>query len=523
MTQPTPYKMFSKGDLNAFWALFTDNLINLLVLSGICKFVFNMPDEVVFGRIVPGAGIAILIGVLAYTYLAKKAAIRNGHEMTAMPYGISTPVMFVYLFGVIGPIYWATQDATLAWQVGIGAGFLGGIVAALGALIGPFLKKVTPRAGMLGTLAGIALVFIGTVPMAKIFEEPIIGFVSLAVILWGLIGRFSLPGNIPAGLLALILGTAVYFIMGIADGTASIDTSGIAVNFPIPYIGDVMAGVNYLFENTELLLVIIPVQIYNFIETMNNVESAEAAGDKYPVATAQVIDGFGTMIGAVFGSPFPTTAYIGHPAYKKMGARSGYILGVGIIIPLAAWLGLLAFLSSVIPVAAAAPVLVFVAVSLITNTAASVKASHVAAVVFAIFPHVSSILIVKWGSMFNAFGGYSNETLLVPGTPEFLAKMHEQGAYYQGHLLLSQGAIITGLIWGAIAAYVIDGKFKGAGYFAIAAAALSSIGVIHGATLHLPDLSQITIGYLIIAAVVLIFPMIGKPEQFDEDDVVSGN
>ncbi|KAG1702706.1 Guanine deaminase [Nymphon striatum] len=94
----------------------------------------------------------------------------------------------------------------LAWQVGIGAGFIGGIVAALGAIVGPFLKKVTPRAGMLGTLCGIALVFIGTVPLATVFEDPIIGFASMIIILWGLVGRFRLPFNIPAGLLALIVG-----------------------------------------------------------------------------------------------------------------------------------------------------------------------------------------------------------------------------------------------------------------------------------------------------------------------------
>ena len=180
-----------------------------------------------FGRILPGAAVAILFGVVAYTLMAKQLAAKTGKNVTAMPYGISTPVMFVYLFGVIGPIYWSTQDATLAWQVGIGAGFMGGVVAGLGAIVGPFLKKVTPRAGMLGTLAGIALVFIGTVPLAKIFESPVIGFASLSIIMWGLIGRFSLPGKIPAGLLALILGTAIGLIMG---------KSTISIRFPITEI-----------------------------------------------------------------------------------------------------------------------------------------------------------------------------------------------------------------------------------------------------------------------------------------------
>ena len=166
MSKPFHYPLFSRNDLSAFWALFTDNLTNLIVLSGICKFVFNMPDEIVFGRIVPGAAIAILLGVCVYTYLAQRLAKKEQRsDVTALPYGISTPVMFVYLFGVIGPIYWSTNDAELAWQIGIGAGFMGGIVAGLGAIVGPFLKKVTPRAGMLGTLCGIALVFMASFPL----------------------------------------------------------------------------------------------------------------------------------------------------------------------------------------------------------------------------------------------------------------------------------------------------------------------------------------------------------------------
>ena len=145
-----------------------------------------MPNEIVFGRIIPGAALAILIGVCFYSWMAHRLAKQEQRmDVTALPYGISTPVMFVYLFGVIGPIYFSTNDALLAWQIGLGAGFIGGIVAGLGALVGPFIKRVTPRAGMLGTLCGIALVFIGVTAMSLVFESPIIGFVSLTFILWG--------------------------------------------------------------------------------------------------------------------------------------------------------------------------------------------------------------------------------------------------------------------------------------------------------------------------------------------------
>lgn len=510
------YTLFKRSDFNAFWALFTDNLVNLLILSGVCQFVFQMPADIVFGRIVPGAAIAILAGVAVYTWMAKWAAEKHGRDVTALPYGISTPVMFVYLFGVIGPIYWATNDPLLAWQVGIGAGFMGGIVAALGALIGPFLKRITPRAGMLGTLCGIALVFIGSVPLAEIFEHPVIGFTSLLFILWGLIGRFRLPGNVPAGLVAIGAGTVIAIFLG----EASFNTDGIGFYPPVPYFGDLIVGVQYLFANPELFLVLIPVQIYNFIETMNNVESAEAAGDTYPVGLCQVTDGAGTMIGALFGSPFPTTVYIGHPAYKRLDARAGYIVGVALVISAAAFLGFLSFLAGLIPIAAAAPVLVFVAVSLITNTAWAVKPMHMAAVSFAILPHISAFLMVKWGSLMNALRSTGVEGLPSLGDEGLTAALLMEGAHYEGHLALSQGAIITGLVWGAIVADVIDGRFRMAGAFAIAAAAMSSVGIIHSFTLQMPQLDGITLGYLIIGGFLTLYPRIAPKEDLEHRIIV---
>ena len=504
-TESSEYKLFHRSDLSAFWALFTDNLTNLIVLSGICKFVFNMPTEIVFGRIVPGAAIAILAGVVVYTLMARRLAAKTGrNDVTALPYGISTPVMFVYLFGVIGPIYWATQDAELAWQVGIAAGFIGGIVAAFGAIAGPFLKRVTPRAGMLGTLCGIALVFIGSVSLASILESPVVGFASLMIIIWGLVGQFKLPFNLPAGLAALIVGTVIALIMG----ETSISFEGVAFNPPVPYFGDLIIGLQHLFNHMELFLVLIPVQIYNFIETMNNVESAESAGDEYPVAVCQVTDGVGTMIGALFGSPFPTTVYIGHPVYKAMKARCGYVLGVGIVFFLAATFGLLAFLSNLIPLAAAAPILVFVAISLISHSATSVKKSHIIAIILAMMPHVSSFVMVKWGSMMNALRDVGAQNLPNLTDPAMVIAMSQQGAHLLGHQALSQGAIITGLVWGSIVANVIDAQFKHAGWFSIAAAIMASIGILHSATMHMPHLTGIVGGYLMIGAFLLIYPRV---------------
>ncbi|MCP3908254.1 MAG: xanthine/uracil/vitamin C permease, partial [Oceanicoccus sp.] len=448
--------------------------------------------------------------VCVYVYLAQRLAKKEGRvDVTALPYGISTPVMFVYLFGVIGPIYWSTQDAELAWQIGIAAGFVGGIVAALGAFIGPFLKRVTPRAGMLGTLCGIALVFIGVVPLTMVFEDPIIGFVSLTIVMWGLVGRFKLPLNLPAGLLALVAGTVIALILG----KSTINFDGVGFYPPIPYFGDMIVGIQHLIAHPQLFLVLVPVQIYNFIETMNNVESAEAVGDKYPVSVAMVTDGLGTMLGALCGSPFPTTVYIGHPGYKRINARCGYVLAVGVVFFLAAGFGFLAFLSNLIPVAATAPILVYVSVIIISETARTCPSRHGMAIAIAMMPHVSAFLMIKWGGMLNALGDLGVENIPSITSPEMIGALGQQGAHLVGHQILSQGAIITGLLWGAFLAQLIDSKFKEASGFMLVAAAMTSFGIIHSASLHWPVFNGIVAGYVIVGAGVLAYSTMTTVEQ----------
>ena len=253
---------------------------------------------------------------------------------------------------------------------------------------------------------------------------------------------------------------------------------------------------------------------------MNNVESAESAGDIYPVGACQVTDGAGTMIGALFGSPFPTTVYIGHPVYSNMQARCGYVIGVGVVFFLAAVFGLLAFLSSLIPLSAAAPILVFLAISLISESAGCVKKKHMMAIAIAMMPHVSSFVMVKWHAMLNALKEVGAQNLPNLTEETLINAMMQQGAHVLGHQTLSQGAIITGLMWGAIVANVIDCKFKHAGWFSVVGGAMASVGVLHSSTLHFPQFDGIVVGYVLIGAFLLIYPRVAqvKPVHTNQED-----
>ncbi len=513
---------FSKGDLSAFWALFADNLANMVIISSVCLYVFKMPKEIVYGRILPGLGVALIVGLSFYAYIALKLARKeNRSDVTALPYGLSTPVMFVYLFGIIGPIYWKTNNPIVAWQAGMAAAFVGGIIEAAGSLIGPLLKRITPRAGMLGTLAGIAIVWIATVPLAIIFENPLVGFPSLTLIFIGLVAGIRLPKKFPAGLAAIIVGTGASFIM-IYSGHKPTPDWFAGVGFYAPFrlqiLSDLIAGFKYL---PSIIAVVLPIEIYNFIETMNNVESAEAAGDRYNVRTCQIMDGVGTMAGAICGAPFPTTVYIGHPAYKRLGARCGYALGVGAVFFIGSLFGLVALFNNVIPQAAVAPMLVFVGIVITAQAFTASPPRHAMAVAIAIIPHISDIIYKKLHGVVQQTGNHIHgvcqgcftsvpmpEKLSVLLTslsnkeiPQGLADeiLRDQGIHLFGQCALSNGAIIIGLMWGALTALMIDGRYTGAALFALGSAVLTLTGFIHIGMLGFYPYSPWFFGYLIMA------------------------
>lgn len=497
--------LFSSSDINGFWALFADNLANMIMVSVLCTQVLHIPHEIVFGRVLPGLGVALIAGLGSYAYLAMRLATREARlDVTALPYGISTPIMFAYVFMIMKPAYdygVATlhlpeaEAGLYAWKVGLGAAFIGGVIEALGALVGPFLKRHLPRAGMLGTLAGIALVWIATVPLAEVFEHPIIGFASLGIVFAGLVALYRLPFGVPAGLAAIVVGTAI----GAVTGEATLSFEGIGFYPPLPYFADCLEGASIVLATPWVLAVVVPAEIYNFIETMNNVESAEAAGDRYPVGLCQLLDGAGTLVGSLFGSPFPTTVYIGHPGYKRMGARSGYALFVGLVFFIGSMFGLVAFLYKLIPVAAVAPMLVFIGMVITAQAFRATPERHGMAVALAMIPHCSNLLISKWTTCAKVFTGSPKNLFEEKTIVAFL----QEGAHVLGHSALANGAIIIGLLWGSLAAFLLDGRPDKAGLVSLGCMALCGLGIIHSQEFGLQT-GPIFWGYGILTLLCLI-------------------
>ena len=486
---------FSKGDWNGLLTLVTDNLAKIVLLPIILIGTFQFAPELVFGRILPGIGLALLVGLSIFTYLGVKLAkTEHRTDVTALPYGISTPAMFVYLFAIMGPVFFAGKDPLLAYQIGLGAAFLSGLLKLGGAFIGPWLERVIPRAGLLGTMAGVAIVWIAMVPSAIIFTRPLIGLPVLFVVLLGFLGRYQFPFRLPAGLVAIGLGV----FLGFFTGDATINFANTGFYPPIPVLGNLWVGLQLIFRSPELFAVLIPIEIYNFIESIGNVKSAQAAGDNYNMRTSVWVDGLGTCVGALFGSPFPTTIYLGHPAYKQMGARTNYAVATGLLLWLASLVGLFAFLQHLIPAAAVAPLLVFVGI-VMCQYAFQSSPVYGAAIAIALVPHIADLLKKQLdGTLLEVMQQGSV-------TSELTSRLAQnQGVYFQSYALLSHGAIITGLLWGSIVACIIDADLRKAMLFSFIAFLLSLVGLIHAAQIGL-SLSPITLGYLCLTLLFGLF------------------
>src|SRR3984893_18371266 len=315
------------GDWNGFFGLFTNVVLNVIVLTGLCLHVVNLPPDIVYGRILPALGIALPLGNLYYAYLAWRLAKSEGRDdVTAMPYGPSVPHMFIVVFLIMLPIYLKTHDPVLAWQSGLVWCLVIGAIVLLGAFVGPTVRKYTPRAAMLGTLAGISIAFISMRPAFLGWEDPWLFMLSLTIVLVSWMAGVRLPYGLPGGLAAVVLGTVLAWLaklvhlddlMQPAEVVAALGQFGLRLPYPSTDFAKALGDIG------PLLVTAVPLGIYNFTEGMNNVESAAAAGDDYSLRQILLADGVGAIVGALQGSPFPPAVYIGHPGWKAVGGRIG--------------------------------------------------------------------------------------------------------------------------------------------------------------------------------------------------------
>src|ERR1041385_4990635 len=188
-------RWFAIGDINGFFGLAFDNLTVLSFLSAILIGAFGFPAEIVYSKMLPGSALGVFVGDFIYSWLAIRLARRTNQPVTAMPLGLDTPSTIGLALAVLGPAFLAlkakglTPDAAAigAWHIGIATMILIGIAKVALSFAGGWVQRIVPQASLLGSLAGIGVALLGILPLVEAFSIPLIGVISLGIILYALI------------------------------------------------------------------------------------------------------------------------------------------------------------------------------------------------------------------------------------------------------------------------------------------------------------------------------------------------
>jgi AGZA family xanthine/uracil permease-like MFS transporter len=467
---------FVRGDIDGFFGLFVDNLLQLMLIAVLCTNVCGMPPELVYGKIMPGAALSILFGNAFYTWQARQLALRTGRlDVTALPYGINTVSLIAFVFLIIAPIYFETKNPTLAWQAGLFACLVSALLEIAGAFVGDWLRQHTPRAALLSCLAGIAITFIAMGFVFQIFAMPAIAIIPALFVLMVYGGQVKLPLSLPGGFVAVLIGIALGWglrLLGLPSFTPLAEPWQPALYLPTPVIGDMLA---FLIngEGWKYFSVILPMALFNVIGSLQNLESAEAAGDVYPTRSSLLVNGAGSIVAACLGNPFPTTIYIGHPGWKAMGARSGYSLLNGVVITLLCLVGGVTLVLKVVPLEAMIGILLWVGLVITAQAFEAVPKKHSAAVALGLIPALAA-----WGLLLIETALRKAGTSLHAVAPSFGGNL-----YIHGVIALSQGFMLSCMLLSAMMVFIVERQFLKAALWMAVAALLSGFGLIHAYTL----------------------------------------
>lgn len=538
--QPQP--LFVAGDIDGFFGLAIDNLIQFLLIISLCVGVLGFPIALLIGQVLPAAALSILVGNLYYARLAQRLSAETGRrDVTALPYGINTVSLFAFVFLVMLPVK-LTAEATgttgpdaarLAWRVGLAACFWCGAIELVGAPIAGWIRRTTPRAALLSTLSGIAISFIAIDFAVRTFEMPLVALLPLAVILTTYFSGVRLPFRIPGGAWAVTLGTIGAWLTTLIPGmptpvsSAEIIPAFQSVGFypPVPVLSDLIAGLTDPVTMKYFVPVIVPMGLFNVLGSLQNLESAEAAGDAFPTAPCLTVNGIGSLVAAGLGSCFPTTIYIGHPGWKALGARAGYSILNGVFFVIVALFGLSRAISTIMPIEAGMAIVLWIGIVITAQAFAATPRHHAPAVALGLFPAIAGWGVMILTQTLGAAGIVTNNPGLADQVLQAPAAFAVAGLHLPGLIALSQGFMLTCLVWSAASACLIDRRFAAATRFMLIGAVLAFFGFIHAGTLSpaggLYDIGWATgwrwsVGYLLSAVFfTLTGAWVGRSGQVD--------
>ncbi len=523
-------KPFVRGDLDGFFALALDNLINLLLISSFCLGMLGFDPAFFFGRILPGTSVALIIGNVFYARQALKLAKAEGRtDVCALPYGLNIFTTLAFSVLVMLPAQQAAlaqgmskaEADLIAWQAGIVACVGSGLIELFGGMIANTLRKYIPRAALLATPGMVGLLMISSDFFFKVMGHPAIGFTTLGLIVAVYYGRMKLKGGIPASAVIVVVGTILAWVLYSRGENPLVPVGspselGLGLYLPLPVIGDLIAGAPYF---SSYLNVILPMGLLNLVGSLQCLESAEAAGDKYPGRPSLMMNGVGTLGAAFFGSPYPTTLYFGHPGWKAIGSRAGYSTLNAVFFTVLLITGGITYIAHWVPIEAGMAILVWIGSTIFIQAFSAVESKYYPAVAIGMLPVVGgfSAIVVR-----HALAGAGVEF-----TPELLQQIADSRNFaISGMFSTDIGYIFASVIWAAATVAIIDRKFRLAAIWMLGAAVFSALGLLHAYSVQPFDVIGSVepawpwaASYAATAVILWLMPYIATPLKEGEENV----
>lgn len=479
------YQWARVGDINAFFGLMLDNIAGLVLMVSMLAFGFGFPVDFALAYMVPGTAIGVLVGDLLFFFLAFSYAKKTGKtDVTAMPLGLDTPSTIGMVLLVLGPSYAeGIQDglepqaaAMQTWHIGMCAILVTGLVKSGLSFCSNWIHRVFPRAGLLGSLAAIALVLIAFTQMPELAANPVVGFASLVLVLATLVARQGLPFGIPGALGAVLVGCGIWYLLSAIGHAFHIElvepSSAIGQGlpfFPTQWLEALKFEWLAAFGKTMPYMgYIIPFAIATVIGGIDCTESAASVGDDFKTSQVIGVEAIATLLAAICGGVIQTTPYIGHPAYKAMGGRAAYTLATALFIGGAGLVGYFGLLFQFMPKAALLPILVFIGIEITAQSYHATPRRHYAALAMACIPAMAKLVMIY----LDQFAGMLDYTR----DPENAARLQQLWLHLS---VLAGGFILTSLIWASATARIIDRRLVSASVYLAVGGMFTLFGLMH--------------------------------------------
>lgn len=507
-------------DVDACISVSSNNIATMLSCVSIMVAVGwdggpNDPDNVLYTSIMPGIGVALALGNCFYVVQALLYSRFTGRtDICAQPFGINTPGAFAFISSILIPTVCSgvaqgltKQEAMKrAWQLCVTANFMQGFFELMLAFSGPYIIKIVPPVALLTCLSSIGLSFLFCNTFQDESATPIISFVCFFLVI---IGYFSgVHFKVPIALVCVVMGGAIAWIDGTLSLHHSANGGGIVesytnINFFYPRLFDV-SQLQWM-DAFSYLSLIFPVALTVSVGTIQCCKLAHNVGDEYSVRWSMVGDGVATMIAACCGSIFGMTVFIGHPAFKKIGAKIGYCWMSACCMVVLCCTGLGGFLLTIFPIQSLNPIIMFVGIVVCCDTLEVCPRRHYAAFIIGLGPCLcswaqgnavnlaQSAVSVAVGATIASLNTTMNGS--IPANYSFSFSINDlnpsssEATGLDGMWYLGSNYLLTSVVLTSISIYCIDRRFLNAVLWSSVGALFSFFGLMHS--------DKITIGGLI--------------------------